>query len=53
MTGIATTMANKYHSSLKDKSVQVSLEMRVGCGLGAGGLLRVHSEDKKRVKTGM
>jgi dihydroorotate dehydrogenase electron transfer subunit len=27
-------MANKYHSSLKDKSVQVSLEMRMGCGLG-------------------
>jgi len=27
-------MANKYHPFLKDKSVQVSLEMRMGCGLG-------------------
>lgn len=27
-------MANKYHPLLKDKSVQVSLEMRMGCGLG-------------------
>jgi dihydroorotate dehydrogenase electron transfer subunit len=27
-------MANKYARQLKDKSVQVSLEMRMGCGLG-------------------
>jgi len=27
-------MATKYHQSLKDKPVQVSLEMRMGCGLG-------------------
>ena len=27
-------MANKYHSFIKDKSVQVSLEVRMGCGLG-------------------
>jgi len=27
-------MTNKYHPLLKDKSVQVSLEMRMGCGLG-------------------
>jgi dihydroorotate dehydrogenase electron transfer subunit len=27
-------MTNKYHPFFKDKSVQVSLEMRMGCGLG-------------------
>jgi dihydroorotate dehydrogenase electron transfer subunit len=27
-------MANKYHRLLRDKPVQVSLEMRMGCGLG-------------------
>jgi dihydroorotate dehydrogenase electron transfer subunit len=33
-TAMYRDMANKYHPFLKDKPVQVSLEMRMGCGLG-------------------